>query len=68
MFVRTFLSVRLMAGSIIVSLALPSIANAEDWAQWRGPNRDGKSAETGLLQEWPDSGPKLIWQVNSCSS
>ena len=23
---------------------------AADWPQWRGPNRDGKSAETGLLQ------------------
>ncbi len=26
---------------------------ASDWPQWRGQNRDGKSAETGLLQEWP---------------
>lgn len=64
MFARTFLSVRLVVGSIIVSLALPAMADAEDWAQWRGPNRDGKSAETGLLQQWPDSGPKLLWQLN----
>lgn len=33
-----------------------------DWPQWRGPQRDGLSAETGLLQEWPQSGPKLLWQ------
>jgi len=36
---------------------------AADWPQWRGPNRDGKSAETGLLQEWPEGGPPLAWQV-----
>lgn len=32
-----------------------------DWPQWRGPNRDGISAETGLLNSWPSSGPKLLW-------
>jgi outer membrane protein assembly factor BamB len=35
---------------------------AKDWPQWRGPNRDGKSQETGLLKEWPKGGPKLLWQ------
>ena len=35
----------------------------EDWPQWRGPNRDGISKETGLLKEWPKEGPKLLWQV-----
>ncbi len=34
-----------------------------DWPQWRGPNRDGKSPETGLLEEWPDGGPPLAWQA-----
>jgi len=33
------------------------------WAQWRGPNRDGKSKETGLLKSWPDTGPELLWSV-----
>jgi outer membrane protein assembly factor BamB len=42
----------------------PSIADAADWPQWRGPDRDGKSSETELLQEWPEAGPKLIWQAN----
>lgn len=39
-----------------------------DWPQWRGPLRDGKSAETGLLGQWPDGGPKLVWQVNDLGS
>ncbi len=35
--------------------------HCSDWPQWRGPNRNGKSTETGLLKEWPQSGPRLIW-------
>lgn len=35
-----------------------------DWPQWRGPDRNGVSKETGLLKEWPAGGPKLLWQVN----
>ena len=37
---------------------------ADDWPQWRGPNRDGISKETGLLKQWPEGGPRLLWQVN----
>jgi outer membrane protein assembly factor BamB len=40
-------------------------ARAEDWAQWRGPNRDGKSADTGLLKEWPKDGPPLAWRIDT---
>ncbi len=36
---------------------------AADWPQWRGPNRDGISKETGLLKQWPKGGPKLLWHV-----
>jgi len=35
-----------------------------DWPQWRGPNRDGKSADTGLLKEWPKEGPPLAWKIS----
>lgn len=35
--------------------------SADDWPQWRGPNRDGISRETGLLQAWPSAGPKRVW-------
>jgi outer membrane protein assembly factor BamB len=31
--------------------------------QWRGANRDGKFTDTGLLQKWPDGGPKLVLKV-----
>ena len=35
----------------------------EDWPQWRGVQRDGISASTGLLTEWLADGPPLLWQV-----
>ena len=46
-------------GAVLLSLA----ARAGDWAQWRGPQRNGVSAETGLLKEWPKAGPRLVWQA-----
>jgi outer membrane protein assembly factor BamB len=36
---------------------------AGDWPQWRGPNRDGHSTATGLLQKWPEGGPKLVYKT-----
>jgi outer membrane protein assembly factor BamB len=60
---RTHLSS--LALCLLSSLAFgPSATAAEsDWPQWRGPNRDGKSLETGLLQEWPAGGPALVWKA-----
>ncbi len=33
------------------------------WPQWRGPNRDNVSSDTGLRTEWPTDGPPLRWSV-----
>ncbi len=38
------------------------ISNAQI-TQWRGTSRDGHFAETGLLQSWPENGPKLLLQI-----
>jgi outer membrane protein assembly factor BamB len=38
-------------------------AAAGDWPQWRGPERTGVSAETGLLKAWPKEGPPLAWKA-----
>jgi outer membrane protein assembly factor BamB len=43
-------------------------AAAANWPQWRGPERNGISQETGLLKEWPKAGPKLVWQVKDLGS
>ena len=54
-----------LKGTTIAILAgvLATNVSAADWPQWRGPNRDGRSTETGLLKAWPSEGPKLVWHV-----
>jgi len=47
----------------LIAVSLGTLAPAADWPQWRGPNRDGKSAETGLLAAWPAGGPHLVWKA-----
>jgi outer membrane protein assembly factor BamB len=49
------------AGALALSANVSS-RSADDWPQWRGPNRDGKSTETGLMKTWPQGGPPLAWQ------
>jgi len=44
-------------------LSTPAAPTARtDWPQWRGPNRDGVSLESGLLDAWPDAGPPILWK------
>lgn len=50
--------------SLTLCFALTAAAFGGDWAQWRGPNRDAKSTETNLLEEWPEGGPPLAWKAN----
>src|SRR5713226_7776821 len=45
----------------LVSLGLSS-SEVGEWPQWRGPNRDGLSLETGLLTAWPPNGPPVRWE------
>jgi outer membrane protein assembly factor BamB len=37
--------------------------SSNDWAQFRGNNKDGISTETGLLKNWAVSGPKQVWKT-----
>ena len=52
---------------VVLAIVLPaaSIAAGEDWPQWRGPRRDGKSIETALLEKWPAGGPRMLWSANN---
>ncbi|MEX0820119.1 MAG: PQQ-binding-like beta-propeller repeat protein, partial [Pirellulaceae bacterium] len=43
--------------------AKDEVVREGDWPQWRGPNRDGVSRETGLLEAWPDNGPPIVWKA-----
>lgn len=46
----------------------PAKANGQakdvfDWPQFRGPARNGVSAETGWTHQWPSEGPKVLWKL-----
>jgi outer membrane protein assembly factor BamB len=61
--------VLLLATVALLLLAQQAIAQsgaqpAANWPQWRGPNRDGISKETGLLKQWPAEGPPLVWKAS----
>ena len=34
----------------------------EDWPHFLGPQANGSSRETGLLDKWPESGPAVVWE------
>jgi hypothetical protein len=56
---------------VVVLCAFASQAVAQTaalWPQWRGPNRDGISKETGLLKEWPANGPPLVWKATGAGA
>jgi outer membrane protein assembly factor BamB len=46
-----------------LSLLLPLPTRADDWPQWRGPNRDGVWNETGIMESFPSGGLKISWRV-----
>ena len=53
-----FLSLILLVGPLLAA------EGQSDWPSWRGPNRNGISTETGLLDTWPEEGPKLLWRID----
>ena len=59
-----------MRQSLLVTFAfltaaatLAAQSTSVDWPQWRGPDRTGISRETGLLAQWPRSGPSVAWSA-----
>ena len=62
---------RLLAGcrqtSVLILAILASLpsweAKADDWPQWLGPNRDAVWRETGIIDQFPKSGPKVRWRT-----
>ena len=60
--IRSMSSTALITSIFALSLsAVVSNRALDDWSQWRGKNRDGVSAERGLLKQWPAGGPRLAW-------
>jgi outer membrane protein assembly factor BamB len=62
-----------MIRSLAALIALTSFSAAAlganfDWPQWRGPNRDDVSKETGLLKSWPEGGPQKLWSFENAGN
>ena len=54
----------LLGVGLLLCFATVMVAQSQaNWPQWRGPNRDGLSKETGLLRQWPAEGPPLVWKT-----
>jgi outer membrane protein assembly factor BamB len=54
----------LSATTLADPLPAPVQGADHDWPQWRGPNRDGKSLDTHLLKQWPESGPPPVFSLS----
>jgi outer membrane protein assembly factor BamB len=50
---------------LVVATSTDSIRNidAADWPQFLGPDRNGISPETGLIDSWPAGGPEEVWRI-----
>ena len=52
------------AACVAAALAVPALAaRADDWPTFRGPGRTAVATCGGLLDKWPDGGPKLVWKT-----
>ncbi len=49
---------------ILSSLLFANSLFAADWPMFHGPNGENRSTETGLLESWPENGPKLRWKID----
>ena len=48
---------------VVFVLTVSASLRGEDWPQWLGPNRDSVWSETGILDTFPDGGPKVLWRT-----
>ncbi|MDB4566870.1 hypothetical protein N9Z78_02595, partial [Akkermansiaceae bacterium] len=54
---------KLLPSAFLLIIALVSSAVAEDWPQWFGPQRDGVWREDGIIDKFPEGGPKIVWRT-----
>ena len=59
-----FSRLRVLGAAAMLAMTFgATAARADDWPQWRGPNRDGISTEKGFLTTFPADGPKIAWKA-----
>lgn len=47
-----------------LALASQPTGSSGHWPGWLGPDRNGKSRDTGLIKSWPSNGPTLLWKTS----
>lgn len=65
------ITIKTLMSLTVIALFLATEVAAQvgaDWPQWRGPNRDGISKETGLMKQWPEQGPPLVWKATGAGA
>lgn len=56
-------NLQLVITLLLVALFSASCTNSSnEVSHWRGPNGDGEYPDKGLLKEWPESGPAVVWK------
>ena len=63
-----FSSLMLRDGSAADTERLATASLSPSWPQWRGPNRDDISPDRGLLKDWNQKAPKLMWTAEGMGS
>lgn len=53
---------KLLLAGLLACLVTCAPAGGADWPQWRGPNRNGISAEA-VNVTWPAAGPEIVWRT-----
>ncbi len=53
---------RVVVTGLLVTGAI-AVTAASNWPEWRGPSRDGRSAEQGLPEAWSPQGENLAWKA-----
>lgn len=49
---------------LLLVLSSISTLTADDWDQWMGPNRDNVWNESGIIDKFPEGGPKVLWKAD----
>src|SRR4030095_16433027 len=53
-----------LASALFVTLLATGVSvGADNWPEWRGLHRDGRSAETGLTEKWTPSGMRAAGET-----
>ncbi|MEQ8789586.1 MAG: PQQ-binding-like beta-propeller repeat protein [Pirellulaceae bacterium] len=47
---------------LLTATSVANLASAEDWPQWMGPTRNDVWSESGILEKFPEGGPKVLWR------